>query len=90
MTLRPALTALLSDPFAHDAIRAAYDTVAVDYTREFGDDLARLPLDREMLDTALTRRCRLRWRRGLDTRSWLRAGACSQLFCRAGRADTRR
>jgi len=41
------------EPFSGDAIRAAYDKVAIDYANAFGDDLVNLPLDREMLDTAL-------------------------------------
>jgi hypothetical protein len=41
------------DPFSAGAVRRAYDDVAVDYADAFGDDLARLPLDREMLDAAL-------------------------------------
>jgi SAM-dependent methyltransferase len=41
------------DPFSPEGVRAAYDTVAADYTEQFGGDLDRLPLDREMLDRAL-------------------------------------
>ena len=41
------------DPFSAEAVRSAYDAVAIDYAEAFADDLARLPLDREMLDTAL-------------------------------------
>jgi SAM-dependent methyltransferase len=41
------------DLFSADAVRAGYDVAADDYARTFGDDLAELPLDREMLDTAL-------------------------------------
>ena len=41
------------DPFSASAVREAYDTVAADYEKAFGDDLAQLPLDREMLDAAL-------------------------------------
>ncbi|HET6911329.1 MAG TPA: methyltransferase domain-containing protein [Mycobacteriales bacterium] len=37
-------------PFARPVIQAAYDAVASDYAREFGDDLTRLPVDREFLD----------------------------------------
>ena len=37
-----------------DAVRRAYDQVAVDYAAAFGDDLAQLPLDRQVLDRALT------------------------------------
>jgi ubiquinone/menaquinone biosynthesis C-methylase UbiE len=40
------------DPFSAGAVRAAYDAAAADYVREFGDDLAALPLDRAMLDAA--------------------------------------
>jgi ubiquinone/menaquinone biosynthesis C-methylase UbiE len=38
------------DPFDPRVVRAAYDEVADDYARTFGDDLARLPLDRAVLD----------------------------------------
>ncbi len=38
--------------FAPSAVRAAYDTVAVDYEVAFGDDLAELPLDRQVLGRA--------------------------------------
>ena len=41
------------DPFSPRAVRAAYDTAAADYVVAFGDDLARLPVDRSMLDAAL-------------------------------------
>ena len=41
------------DTFSADTVRAAYDEVAADYVAAFGDDLARLPLDRAMLDAAL-------------------------------------
>jgi SAM-dependent methyltransferase len=34
-------------------VRSAYDAVAVDYAATFGDDLARLPLDRDMINKAL-------------------------------------
>jgi ubiquinone/menaquinone biosynthesis C-methylase UbiE len=40
------------DPFSEAAVRGAYDAVADDYARTFGDDLERLPLDRELLDAA--------------------------------------
>jgi ubiquinone/menaquinone biosynthesis C-methylase UbiE len=40
------------EPFSVDAVRQAYDVVAVDYTAAFGDDLSRLPLDRDMIDKA--------------------------------------
>jgi ubiquinone/menaquinone biosynthesis C-methylase UbiE len=47
------LTGHLPDPFSPAAVRAAYDTVAPDYTAAFADDLACLPVERLMLDTAL-------------------------------------
>jgi ubiquinone/menaquinone biosynthesis C-methylase UbiE len=40
------------DPFAREAVGAAYDAVAADYMAAFGDDLDGLPLDRAMLDRA--------------------------------------
>jgi SAM-dependent methyltransferase len=40
------------DPFSIEAVRGAYDTVAHDYQTTYGDDLARLPVDRSMLDAA--------------------------------------
>ena len=40
----------MSDAFASARVRAAYDLVAQDYRAAFQDDLARLPLDRQMLD----------------------------------------
>jgi ubiquinone/menaquinone biosynthesis C-methylase UbiE len=40
------------DPFSVDAVRRAYDTVADDYDTAFGDDLTRLPVDRQALDEA--------------------------------------
>lgn len=43
------------DPFAPAAIRAAYDTVAEDYAVAFADDLARLPVDRAVLDAVTER-----------------------------------
>jgi SAM-dependent methyltransferase len=42
------------DPYSVDAVRSAYDTVADDYVDAFGDDLGRLPLDRHVLDAAVT------------------------------------
>jgi SAM-dependent methyltransferase len=42
------------DPFSPQAVGGAYDAVARDYVLQFGDDLARLPLDRAMLDAAWT------------------------------------
>ena len=41
------------DPFDPRAVRAAYDTVAGDYTAAFADDLDRLPVDRSVLDASL-------------------------------------
>lgn len=44
------------DPrFSPEAEQSAYDEVAADYTMAFADDLARLPLDRAMLDAAIER-----------------------------------
>jgi ubiquinone/menaquinone biosynthesis C-methylase UbiE len=43
----------MDDPFSAQRIRAAYDAVARDYEAAFGDDLSRLPLDRQMLERAL-------------------------------------
>ncbi|MHB1583111.1 MAG: class I SAM-dependent methyltransferase [Acidimicrobiales bacterium] len=40
------------DPFAAASIRAAYDAAASAYEATYGDDLDRLPLDRQMLDQA--------------------------------------
>jgi SAM-dependent methyltransferase len=42
------------DAFSPRIVKAAYDVAASDYTRSFGDDLERLPLDRAMLDAAST------------------------------------
>lgn len=42
----------MDNPFSTERIRAAYDVVAHDYEAAFSDDLARLPLDRHMLDRA--------------------------------------
>jgi ubiquinone/menaquinone biosynthesis C-methylase UbiE len=39
-------------PFSPEAVAAAYDAVAGDYEAAFGNDLAHLPLDREMLEAA--------------------------------------
>lgn len=41
------------DPFATDAVRAAYDAVADVYADAFGDEIGRLPLDAAMLRAAL-------------------------------------
>jgi SAM-dependent methyltransferase len=40
------------DPFSVEAVRAAYDMVAVDYAAAFAADLERLPVDRAILDDA--------------------------------------
>jgi ubiquinone/menaquinone biosynthesis C-methylase UbiE len=40
------------DPFSPTSMAAAYDTVAEDYEAAFGNDLAHLPLDRDMLEAA--------------------------------------
>jgi SAM-dependent methyltransferase len=40
------------DPFSPRVVGGAYDAVADDYVQRFGDDLDRLPVDREMLDAA--------------------------------------
>ncbi len=39
-------------PFSTETLRGAYDAVAADYATAFGDDLARLPIDREVMDAA--------------------------------------
>ena len=44
------------NPFSVAVVRAAYDAVAPDYTAAFADDLAALPVERLMLDTALASR----------------------------------
>jgi SAM-dependent methyltransferase len=41
------------EPFSPGAVRAAYDTAADEYVVAFGDDLDRLPVDRNVLDRAL-------------------------------------
>lgn len=46
----PAMTVPPRRAFAAATVRAAYDTVAEDYTNAFGHDLAALPLDRAMLE----------------------------------------
>jgi ubiquinone/menaquinone biosynthesis C-methylase UbiE len=43
------------EPFDASVVRAAYDIVAEDYAEAFADDLLRLPLDREVLDTVVQR-----------------------------------
>jgi ubiquinone/menaquinone biosynthesis C-methylase UbiE len=40
------------DPFSSDVVRAAYDAAASDYEAAFGEDLARLRIDRAMLESA--------------------------------------
>jgi ubiquinone/menaquinone biosynthesis C-methylase UbiE len=55
----PRLAAV--NPFSIEAVRAAYDAVAGEYADVFGDDLARLPVDRTMLDKALTAAGRDAW-----------------------------
>jgi ubiquinone/menaquinone biosynthesis C-methylase UbiE len=40
------------DPFSARAVAAGYDAAVDHYVEAFGEDLARLPLDREVLDTA--------------------------------------
>jgi ubiquinone/menaquinone biosynthesis C-methylase UbiE len=42
----------VSEPFSRARVRAAYDATAADYQLSFGNDLARLQLDRDMLDMA--------------------------------------
>jgi ubiquinone/menaquinone biosynthesis C-methylase UbiE len=42
----------VADPFSWERVRAAYDAASSDYAVAFGDDLARLPLDRHMLGQA--------------------------------------
>jgi ubiquinone/menaquinone biosynthesis C-methylase UbiE len=44
-----------ADPFAPEAIAAAYNTVAEDYVTAFGNDLVSLPVDRRILDAAARR-----------------------------------
>jgi ubiquinone/menaquinone biosynthesis C-methylase UbiE len=43
------------EPFDASIVRAAYDAVAEDYAEAFADDLLRLPLDRQVLDTVVQR-----------------------------------
>jgi ubiquinone/menaquinone biosynthesis C-methylase UbiE len=40
----------VTNPFSRERVQAAYDAVADAYQATFGDDFARLPLDRHMLD----------------------------------------
>lgn len=42
-------------PFDVAAVRAAYDVTAEDYEEAFADDLLRLPIDREVLDSVAER-----------------------------------
>jgi ubiquinone/menaquinone biosynthesis C-methylase UbiE len=41
------------DPFSREVVKTAYDTVASDYVLAFGDDLAQLPVDRNLLDAVV-------------------------------------
>ncbi len=43
------------EPFDAAAVRAAYDATAEDYAEAFADDLLRLPVDREVLDSLAER-----------------------------------
>jgi SAM-dependent methyltransferase len=43
------------DPFDAAAVRAAYEVTAEDYAEAFADDLLRLPLDREVLESVAER-----------------------------------
>jgi SAM-dependent methyltransferase len=49
------------DPFSIDAVRGAYDATVTDYVAAFGDDLDRLPIDRNVLDLAVTAAPREGW-----------------------------
>ena len=42
---------LMPEPFDAAVVRAAYDVTAEDYAEAFADDLLRLPIDREVLDS---------------------------------------
>jgi len=55
------------EPFSADAVRSAYDAVAADYAEAFGDDLARLPFDRAMLDAAVA---------AVDGQGWVLEAGC--------------
>ena len=43
------------DPFGAQTVRAAYDAAAEDYAAAFAEDLAKLPIDRSILDAAVER-----------------------------------
>jgi len=45
----------MPEPFDAAAVRAAYDVTAEDYAEAFADDLLRLPIDREALDSVAER-----------------------------------
>ncbi len=45
----------MPEPFDAAAVRAAYDLTAEDYAEAFADDLLRLPIDREILDSVAQR-----------------------------------
>jgi SAM-dependent methyltransferase len=45
----------MPEPFDVAAVRAAYDVTAEDYAEAFADDLLRLPIDREVLDSVAER-----------------------------------
>jgi len=45
----------MPEPFEAAAVRAAYDVTAEDYAEAFADDLLRLPIDREVLDSVVQR-----------------------------------
>ena len=45
----------MPEPFDAAAVRTAYDVAAEDYAEAFADDLLRLPIDREVLDSAANR-----------------------------------
>ena len=45
----------MPEPFDAAAVRAAYDVTAEDYAEAFADDLLRLPIDRQVLDSVVQR-----------------------------------
>jgi ubiquinone/menaquinone biosynthesis C-methylase UbiE len=47
-----AILSGVTDPFSKERVQAAYDAASRDYEIAFGNDLARLPLDRGMLGRA--------------------------------------
>jgi SAM-dependent methyltransferase len=55
MGTRATIRLQAMDPFDARVVRAAYDEVAEDYAEAFADDLDRLPVDRSVLETCLTR-----------------------------------